>query len=148
VAIEDGVNSALGGHSDITREATDEQLADFASTPVRLVALGADDQRLDLRRQLIGVADRPAGAIGECGGTLLAIAGEHLVTILREMPNSRQTSVMLSPSRSRATKRRRSSITEHAFHGIHTPRLTEQAESVTHVSGTMCHLCLGLFRIS
>src|ERR1700749_493883 len=58
------------------------------------------------------------------------------------MPNSRQTSVMASPSRSRATKRRRSSITELAFHGIHTSRRTK-AESVTHVSGTFCHLCLG-----
>src|ERR1700756_2734636 len=58
------------------------------------------------------------------------------------MPNSRQTSVMASPSRSRATKRRRSSITELAFHGIHTSRRTK-AESVTHVSGTKCHLCLG-----
>src|SRR5580692_10502866 len=51
------------------------------------------------------------------------------------MPNSLQTSVMASPSRSRATKRRRSSITELAFHGIYTSRRTK-AESVTHVSGT------------
>src|SRR5262245_6318934 len=58
------------------------------------------------------------------------------------MPNSRQTSAMASPSRSRATKRRRSSITELAFHGIHTSRRTK-AESVTHVSGTFCYLCLG-----
>ncbi|WP_206745320.1 hypothetical protein, partial [Bradyrhizobium canariense] len=39
-------------------------------------------------------------------------------------------------------KRRRSSMTELAFHGIHTSRRTK-AESVTHVSGTFCHLCLG-----
>src|ERR1700757_2117211 len=58
------------------------------------------------------------------------------------MPNSRHTSVIVSPSNSRATNRRRSSITELAFHGIHTSRRTK-AESVTHVSGTKCHLCLG-----
>ncbi|MBB4373575.1 hypothetical protein GGD63_006398, partial [Bradyrhizobium sp. cir1] len=29
-----------------------------------------------------------------------------------------------------------------AFHGIHTSRRTK-AESVTHVFGTFCHLCLG-----
>src|SRR3984893_6270216 len=58
------------------------------------------------------------------------------------MPNSRHTSVMASPSNRRATKRRRSSITELAFHGIYTSRRTK-AESVTHVSGTFCHLCLG-----
>src|SRR5262249_6186711 len=60
------------------------------------------------------------------------------------MPNPRQRSVMASPSRSRATKRRRSSTTEHSFQGIGTSRLPlSQAESVTHVSGTICHLCLG-----
>src|SRR5712675_2468969 len=49
---------------------------------------------------------------------------------------------MASPSNRRATKRRRSSITELAFHGIHTSR-PQKAKSVTHVSGTECHLCLG-----
>src|SRR6516162_6168233 len=58
------------------------------------------------------------------------------------MPKSRQTSVIASPSISRATKRRRSSITELAFHGINTSR-PQTAKSVTHVSGTECHLCLG-----
>src|SRR6267143_2098110 len=58
------------------------------------------------------------------------------------MPNSRHTSVIASPSSSRDTNRRRSSITEHSFHGIDTSRL-EAAESVTHVSGTFCHPCLG-----
>src|SRR5437762_6807279 len=58
------------------------------------------------------------------------------------MPKSRHTSVMASPSNRRATKRRRSSITELAFHGINTSR-AQKAKSVTHVSGTKCHLCLG-----
>jgi hypothetical protein len=55
--------------------------------------------------------------------------------------NSRHTSVIGSPSSTRATKRRRSSITELAFHGINTSH--PKAKSVTHVSGTKCHLCLG-----
>src|SRR4051794_1564529 len=55
---------------------------------------------------------------------------------------------MASPSSRRATKRRRSSITELAFHGIHTSRLQslQKAKSVTHVSGTKCHPCLGPVR--
>src|SRR5215467_12974096 len=53
------------------------------------------------------------------------------------MPNSQHTSVIVSPSSRRATKRRRSSITELAFHGINTSR--QKAKSVTHVSGTKCH---------
>ncbi len=45
-----------------------------------------------------------------------------------------------SPSRTRATKRRRSSITETSFHGINTSG--QITKSVTHVSGTMCYRCL------
>ncbi|MEW6598819.1 MAG: hypothetical protein AB1429_15150, partial [Pseudomonadota bacterium] len=41
--------------------------------------------------------------------------------------------------------RRRSSITEHSFHGIDTSRA--KAESVTHVSGTICHPCLGPLKL-
>src|SRR5215467_2052140 len=64
-----------------------------------------------------------------------------LYPVLREMPKSRHTWVIGSPSKRRATNRRRSSMTELSFHGIHT--LRKKAESVTHVSGTGCHLCLG-----
>src|SRR5215472_12667677 len=60
------------------------------------------------------------------------------------MPNARQTSLIPSPSSSRATNRRRSSITEHSFHGIHTS--PERGSGVTHVSGTICYLCLGSVR--
>src|SRR5260370_5149750 len=57
------------------------------------------------------------------------------------MPNARQTSLIASPSSSRATNRRRSSITEHSFHGIQAS--TERGKvlpmcpvrSVTYVSG-------------
>src|SRR5215207_9146369 len=59
------------------------------------------------------------------------------------MPKARQSGAIGSPSRSCATNRRRSSITEHSFHGIHTSRFWEKAEGVTHVSGTNCHPCLG-----
>src|SRR5262250_1010637 len=56
------------------------------------------------------------------------------------MPNSRHTSLIDSPSSNLATNRRRSSITEHSFHGIDTPGA--KPGSVTHVSGTLCYLCL------
>src|SRR5829696_1087302 len=59
------------------------------------------------------------------------------------MPKARQSCAIGSPSRSCATNRRRSSITEHSFHGIHTSRFWEKAEGVTHVSATNCHPCLG-----
>src|SRR5580693_6764803 len=62
------------------------------------------------------------------------------------MPKLRHTSAIGSPSRSRATNRKRSSTTEHSFHGINTSR--QRAKSVTHVSGTKCHPCLGPFSVS
>ena len=61
------------------RQATDQQFADLAGPPVRLVALGADDEGLELGWELVGVADRPARAVGEGTGALLAVAGEQLV---------------------------------------------------------------------
>src|ERR1700730_8808650 len=56
------------------------------------------------------------------------------------MPNSRHRSVIASPSRWRATKRKRSSITEQSLHGINTS--SQKRKSVTYVSGTFCYLCL------
>jgi len=57
------------------------------------------------------------------------------------IPKDRHTSLIPSPFRRRATNRRRSSITELSFHGINTS--SQMAKSVTHVSGTKRHLCLG-----
>jgi len=39
VSIEDGVDGALGGDAEIAGQPTDEQLADFAGTPVGLAGL-------------------------------------------------------------------------------------------------------------
>src|SRR5215467_9792455 len=56
------------------------------------------------------------------------------------MPNSLQRSAISSPASRRATNCSLSSITEHSFHGITPSQKT--GGSVTHVSGTMCYLCL------
>src|SRR5215472_12351864 len=47
---------------------------------------------------------------------------------------------MASPASRRPTNCSLSSIAERSFHGIFTP--SPEGESVTHVSGTMCYLCL------
>src|SRR6267142_4087300 len=57
------------------------------------------------------------------------------------MPNSLQSYAITPPASQRATNCRRSSITEHSFHGI-TPS-QKKGESVTYVSGTIGHLCVG-----
>src|SRR5580704_15676989 len=55
------------------------------------------------------------------------------------MPNSLHSSVIGSPASRRATNCILSSITEHSFQGIAS---SPRGGSVTHVSGTMCYLCL------
>src|SRR5207248_1386870 len=53
--------------------------ADLASTPMRLVTLGRDDQALELMRQLVGVANRPARTVGQGLETVFLIALKDLV---------------------------------------------------------------------
>lgn len=62
VPVEHGVDRALGRHAQVAVQPPDEQFADFARAPVGFFALEGDDQALDLARQLIGVAHRPARA--------------------------------------------------------------------------------------
>jgi hypothetical protein len=59
VAIENRMDGALGRHPDIAVEPPDQELADLARTPMRLLALEPDNQALDRLGQLVGVAHRP-----------------------------------------------------------------------------------------
>lgn len=52
---------------------------DLRSTPARLVLLEADDQRLDLHRQLIGVAVGPARSVGQALDPRAVVSIEDLV---------------------------------------------------------------------
>src|SRR6266851_9686487 len=62
------------------------------------------------------------------------------MVLLAEIPNSLQRSAICSPASRRATNCSLSSITEHSFQGITPSQKT--GGSFTHVSGTMCYLCL------
>src|SRR3981081_1803205 len=64
----------------------DQQLANLARTPMRLLGLQADNQGLDLGRQLIGVADRPPGAVAQRFEAMLLVAVENLVAGLAGDP--------------------------------------------------------------
>src|SRR6202022_4913684 len=79
VPVEHGVDRALGRNPDVAVQSADQELADLAGTPMGLVALGRDDQALDLPRQLVGVANRPARAIGQGLETVFLVALENLV---------------------------------------------------------------------
>jgi hypothetical protein len=50
MAIEHRMDGAFGGNPDIAIEPPDQQFADLARTPVRLLGLQADNQALDLFR--------------------------------------------------------------------------------------------------
>ncbi len=65
VPVEHGVDRALGRNANVAVQSADQELADLAGTPMRLVTLGRDDQALDLPRQLVGVANRPARTVGQ-----------------------------------------------------------------------------------
>ena len=92
MTIEDSMDGAFGGHTRIAGKPPDEQFADLARAPMGLVALGADDQAFDLLRQLVGVAHRPSGTVGEGLEPVVLIAIENLVTGLArdaELPAER-----------------------------------------------------------
>ena len=64
VPVEHGVDRALGRNADVAVQSADQTLADLTGTPMGFLALGRDDQGLDLLRQLVGVANRPARTVG------------------------------------------------------------------------------------
>jgi hypothetical protein len=59
VTIENRMDGAFGWNPDVSIEPPDEELADLARPPVRLLGLEPDNQALNLLRQLVGVANRP-----------------------------------------------------------------------------------------
>ena len=82
VAVKHGMDGALGWNPHLTGEAADQQFADLAGAPMRLVALGRDDQALDLPRQLVGIAHRAPGAVTERVEPMFLVAIEYLVASL------------------------------------------------------------------
>jgi hypothetical protein len=60
VAVEHGVDGADRGDFDVAGQAADEQFAELACPPMRLVFPETDNGGFELWRQLIGVAPRAA----------------------------------------------------------------------------------------
>jgi hypothetical protein len=50
--MKDGVNGAFGGNAHIAGKPSDQELADLASAPMRLVALEGQNQAFDLLREV------------------------------------------------------------------------------------------------
>src|SRR6266536_154015 len=79
MAVQHGMDGTFGRYPDVARQPADQQLADLARAPVRLVAFEPDDEGLELRGQLVGVADRPARAVAQGRKPVLFVAVENLV---------------------------------------------------------------------
>jgi hypothetical protein len=99
---------------------------------MRLVTLEGDDQTIDLGRQLVGVADRPPRAIGQGLEPVLFIAVENLVA------GFAGDAELAAEIRHRLSLQKTGDEAQALFHAS---RL--KTKSVTHVSGTKCHLCRG-----
>src|SRR4029078_2351552 len=105
------------------------------------LGLEADNQGLDLGRQLVGVADRPPGAVAQRLDAVLPVAVENLVTGLAGDPEipadlGHALAVEQAGHKAQAFFHHRTRFPRHP----HLP--PKKAKSVTHVSGTKCHLCL------
>src|SRR5215469_13303898 len=141
VPVEHGVDRALGRNGDVAVQSADQEFADLAGTPMRLVTLGCDDQALDLPRQLVGVANRPAQTVGQGLETVFLIALEDLVAGLarnaeRATDLAHRFAVQQLSDKPQAFVHYRTLLPRH-------PHLPRKGNGVTHVSGTICHLCLG-----
>jgi len=86
VAVEHGMDSALCRDADIAGQLADQHFADLARTPVRLLAPGGDDQLLNRRRQLIGIAHRPPRPVRQRLSTLRLVAAVNLEAGLSGYP--------------------------------------------------------------
>src|SRR6476646_9984936 len=60
MAVANGVDRAFGRNPHSASKPPDQEFADFARAPMRLVARERDDEALDLLRQRAGVAHGPA----------------------------------------------------------------------------------------
>src|SRR5712671_4374197 len=73
------MDRAFGRNPDIAVKTPEEELADLACAPVRLLSLQPDNQSLDRLRQLVGVAHRPARPIAQGHQPVLLVTVENLV---------------------------------------------------------------------
>src|SRR5690606_20158649 len=84
--IEHGMNRARGGDADIAGQSSDQQLADLAGAPIRLVFLESYNRILDLLGELVGIAHRAPRAIGERLEPVLLVTIENFVAGLSGYP--------------------------------------------------------------
>jgi hypothetical protein len=141
---KDRMDCALGGHAKIAVEPAQQKLADLARAPMRLFLLGGGDEGLDLRRQLVGVAHRTPRPVAQRLQAVILVAIKDFVAGLArnaELPAHLAHAVALQKPGDEAQTlvHNRTLLPRHRRLLARSP----QRKSVTHVSGTNCHPCLG-----
>ena len=80
MTIQNRMNCARRRDFDRMRQASQKTLPNLTSSPVRLFPFCGNDRRLNLFRQLVGIAERSAGAIAQPFQPALLITLKDLVT--------------------------------------------------------------------
>src|SRR5574338_1007076 len=123
VPVQNGMDGALCRNARVLVQAAHQELANLARAPMGFLALEVNDQAFDLRRQLVGVAHWPTRAIAQRLQPAVLIAIEDLVAGLARDSEFLANLCHRIAVEQFGDKTRRSSITEHSFHGIGTSRL-------------------------
>src|SRR5579872_1166767 len=84
--IQHGVNRARGWHFDRMREPAQKPLPNLTGSPVRFFPFRCNNRRLHLLGQLVGITERPAGAIAETFQPTRLITFKNLVAGLSRNP--------------------------------------------------------------
>src|SRR5260370_8758768 len=140
MAIEHSVDGAFGRDRD-SREPAPQTLADFTSAPTGVLALYVQDVVLHLKGKLVGVAVGTATPVGQPLNSTFLVAIEDLVAGFAgnaKLPTEFRHWLPGDP----ASHKLKSFIHDRTLLPRHS-LLPKRGKSVTYVSGTICHLCLG-----
>src|SRR5260370_9767597 len=140
MAIEHSVDGAFGRDRD-SREPAPQTLADFTSAPTGVLALYVQDVVLHLKGKLVGVAVGTATPVGQPLNSTFLVAIEDLVAGFAgnaKLPTEFRHWLPGDP----ASHKLKSFIHDRTLLPRHY-LLPKRGKSVTYVSGTICHLCLG-----
>ena len=102
MTIQHRMNRAFGGKLD-RRESPRQALSDLARTPAGIIMLGVENVVLHLKRESIRIPIRTPAPVGQPLNSAFLVAIEILYPVLREIPNSLQSSAIDSPANRRAT---------------------------------------------
>src|SRR6516164_2179350 len=108
---------------------------------MRLIALETDDQALDLCRQLIGIAYRPPRPVSQGLQPVLLVAVEDFVAGLARDAEL-ATDIRHRLAIQKPSDKPQAFIHDRTLFPRHQHLPPKKAKGVTHVSGTICHLCL------